>query len=365
MKHWITSYDYEPSFCEFSYFTEDTIAYDIETTGLSKKAHQIYMIGCSYRIKNSITIEQFFAENPAEEVTILESFLKVASRYKRQMTFNGARFDTPFLISKCERYQLDASPLSMEHFDIYKECTKLKHVLQLSSCKQKSIEEFLGIHRDDKYNGGELISVYQTYCSAPDPMAMDLLKLHNSDDMKGMIRLLPILTYQNLFHISVTDLTVEKNTYTTVSGDAGVELLFSGKTDITYPVSVHIHSLYGCIAITGDAIQGSVLLYKGTLKHFLPDAKNYVYLKDENIVILKSMAGSIPAERKQPATPDLCHIKKDGIFLKIPSILPLTDDIHVFKEDRKSKDCYLLFDESEFDSTFATHYFRGIIHDCK
>lgn len=364
MKHWVETYDYEPAFCEFDLFTENTIAYDIETTGLSKKNHQIYMIGCSYRSGNAVTIEQFFAENPTEEVVILSAFLSLASKYQRQMTFNGVRFDAPFLMSRCEMFCLDTTPLQTEHFDIYRECTRLKHLLHLSSCRQKDIESFLGIQRDDTCNGGELIPVYQQYCSTRDDEALALLKLHNFDDMKGMIALLPVLNYRRLPEVAISDLCAKLADYTDMNGKSKKEIVFHGKLTDTFPAPLHLHSEYGCIIIEQNNIKGSLLLYQGVLKHFLPDAKNYVYLKDEDIIVLKSLATSIPAERKEKATPDLCHIKKEGIFIKIPSRLSLTDDCHIFKENRLDKMGYLNLDEIMMEPPFLPTYLSHVMSDC-
>ena len=52
--------------------------------------------------------------------------------------------------------------------------------------KQKSIEQFLGLAREDKYNGGQLIEVYREYLMTHESFLYDLLILHNEDDLKGM-----------------------------------------------------------------------------------------------------------------------------------------------------------------------------------
>ena len=47
----------------------------------------------------------------------------------------------------------------MQILDIFKELSPIKPLLCLENYKQKSIEAFLGIDREDKYSGGELINV--------------------------------------------------------------------------------------------------------------------------------------------------------------------------------------------------------------
>ena len=61
--------------------------------------------------------------------------------------------------------------------------------------KQKAIEQFLGVEREDIYSGGQLIEVYQDYLSSQDQALLDLLLLHNADDLRGMPGILPILNY--------------------------------------------------------------------------------------------------------------------------------------------------------------------------
>ena len=46
-----------------SIFKENTMFFDIETTGFSPVKAIVYMIGCARRIKNRIVIDQYFAES--------------------------------------------------------------------------------------------------------------------------------------------------------------------------------------------------------------------------------------------------------------------------------------------------------------
>ena len=64
--------------------------------------------------------------------------------------------------------------------------------------KQKSIEAFLGVSREDKFSGGQLIQVYRDYLATRESFMYDLLILHNEDDMKGMPSILPILNYADM-----------------------------------------------------------------------------------------------------------------------------------------------------------------------
>ena len=55
-----------------SIFKENTMFFDIETTGFSPVKAIVYMIGCARRIKNRIVIDQYFAES-VDDITAANS----------------------------------------------------------------------------------------------------------------------------------------------------------------------------------------------------------------------------------------------------------------------------------------------------
>ena len=92
----------------------------------------------------------------------------------------------------------------MKSLDIYRRVRPFRQLLGLESMKQKAIEQFLGVSREDKYSGGQLIEVYRDYLHTHDKRLYDLLILHNEDDLKGMPAILPILSYPDLFESDFT-----------------------------------------------------------------------------------------------------------------------------------------------------------------
>lgn len=63
--------------------------------------------------------------------------------------------------------------------------------------------------------------------------------------------------------------------------------------------------------------KGTVLLpyYKGELKHFFSNYKDYYYLPMEDTAIHKSVAEYVEKEYRKKATKETCYIKKDSLFL--------------------------------------------------
>lgn len=363
MIHLQNTYQFHPTSTEFMFFSEDALLFDIETTGLSKKQHQIYLIGCSYRQGNEICVHQFFAESTDEESEIIKAFLSLAQNFCKLITFNGIGFDVPFLLEKCGIFQLNSSGLPSAHLDIYRECKKIKSLLNLSSYKQKAIESFLGINRDDQYDGGQLISVYKSYIDTKSEDSLQLLLLHNYEDVTGMVQILPILSYCTILGepFCVTSLQVEE--YHNIHGQLQQELTFVATFHTPLPVPIRIHRQICHLFLEDTTLKGSIPLYQGTLRHYLTNYKDYVYLPQEDMVILKSMATCIAQANKEKATPANCCIKKEGMFLCLPSSLSLTENVYLFAESHTSKEYYISYDESIVDASFLEQYLHCFLNE--
>ena len=107
-------------------FTKQTLFFDIETTGFSSNNCIIYLIGCMRIVNNStgntIIIDQFFAEKKEDEPKILKAFLALFTEETTLISFNGLRFDMPFIKTRCQLYfnLNDLTKLNDTiHFDIF------------------------------------------------------------------------------------------------------------------------------------------------------------------------------------------------------------------------------------------------------
>lgn len=65
MKHWHEEMPFtaDNSLAELI-FTENSLFFDIETTGFSAARTSLYLIGCAARKENLLIVDQFFAETP-------------------------------------------------------------------------------------------------------------------------------------------------------------------------------------------------------------------------------------------------------------------------------------------------------------
>ena len=85
---------------------EGILFIDIETTGLSPRNSDLYMIGTGFWENGKWVIRQFFGENAQEEEKVLSEFSDFSRSFSKVVHFNGDRFDIPFLQSKYEEHKL-------------------------------------------------------------------------------------------------------------------------------------------------------------------------------------------------------------------------------------------------------------------
>jgi hypothetical protein len=177
------------------------------------------------------------------------------------------------------------------------------------------MEKFLNINREDKYNGGELIKVYQDYCSTPTDEKLRLLILHNHNDLTGLISILPLLEYDAL---PLGDYSVKEalfNTTTTPYSGEKKELIITLNSNRILPVRVSIGNEHYYFTAYKDTIKLCINVYTEELKYFYPNYKDYYYLPEEDRSIHKSVAFYVDKNFRTKAKAANCYSKKTGTFL--------------------------------------------------
>ncbi len=313
---------------------EKLLFFDIETTGFSPVSSNLYLIGCIYPAGDgSWKMIQWFADSPEAEAECLEAFFSLAKERPILVHFNGDTFDLPYLLGRAQRLKIGAGLPQIESIDIFRKIRPCKKLLGMDSLKLKSIEQFLGIQREDRYTGGQLIQVYSDYLSTKSPARLQLLTLHNADDLRGMAAILPILNYPDMLE-SAAGLTKEpagqnpeKDAFylskwqlltDNASQDASpaLQLDFAGSWHL--PVPLERHGDFGWVSFCGSSICCRIPLYQGSLKYFFPDYQNYYYLPAEDMAVHKSVGTYVDKSSRKKATARTCYIKKEGLFLPQP-----------------------------------------------
>ncbi|RLG28565.1 hypothetical protein DRN70_00250 [Methanosarcinales archaeon] len=142
---------------------------DIETTGLSRTHNSVTVVG----IFDGKRVIQLVSGIDLCE----ESLSSLLGDVERVVTFNGKRFDIPFL-----KHHFPNAPLShLEHFDLMYLGWKLGW-----RGGQKAIEKRLGLSRNSGIrNGREAVRLWHAY-KLGDQSALERLLEYNSEDLINM-----------------------------------------------------------------------------------------------------------------------------------------------------------------------------------
>ncbi len=327
------------------------IFFDIETTGLKKESTFLYLIGCIYFKDHSWNFIQLFNDDGNSEEEIICSFFSLLHPDTCLIHYNGIRFDVPYIDYKRKIYKLQTNLYLFSHLDLYCEFSKLKNILMLDGRKQKDLEKFFGLSREDKLNGGELIPMYFSYQKTQNKKLLSLLLLHNKDDILGLFSLLTyFLPYNRLNNKNLTIKNLTKmNDILTISFSLPLPLPkeFRRKKDGTD------------FQIEKDSGIFSLLIPKQELKFFYPNYKEYYYLPEEDYAIHKSIAQFVNKNYRKKATAKTCYQKKEGEFLPIYKTFPkeILTQLEQFRMEYSHKQIYI-----EYKKELSLDFWKLYIH---
>ena len=352
------------------------------------------------------TLLQYFCEDVADEPAVLQAFFELLRTKKILISYNGDGFDIPFLRHMVEQYGLrtsrphhstalhdrvdcpdtdesaiaDARPLysfdTVESFDLFKKFRPLKRLLDLPDLKLKSCERFLGIDREDRFTGGELIEVYFEWQKTKAPALLDTLLLHNAEDIANLPNLLPLLRYRALphsdfhlraherlqdggmplVHLSFTllspmppsvhapaengareatddrrqhdtdaggsdarEATDDRRQHNTETGGSDAREVTDDRRQhwpaLTLPKPMDLRGDFWALHAEGSAVELYVQLFEGERKLFFADFEHYYYLPAEDQVIHQSLAEFVDRSARKKACARNCYQRVSGCFL--------------------------------------------------
>lgn len=330
--------------------------FDIETTGFSPDSAQIYLIGCLYCNSAAETpswqMVQWFAEKPEDE-PLLRSFFAFLKPCKALISYNGDAFDLSFIRSRCRLYHLDCPLSEVQSIDLYRKIRPWKEALSMPALKQKAVEAFLSIRREEDFTGRQLIAAYQDYCCAPKNALLSLLLLHNREDLCGLAQILPLLIYTKLPSLSffLTGHSIEETTKTGEGNGLSLKLYY--QSPVLFPVPFHLEGPFFAIDGNDEQILVTLPVYCGEMKYFYPDVQNYYYLPFEDMAVHKSVGSYVARDARKKATPKTCYTRKTGQFFPQPENLYLPAFQHAYK----SRPCYAEYSAECFSDLPAADTF--------
>ena len=359
---------------------EEAILYDIETTGLNPKSSQLYLLGILLFHKENIELIQYFAESVLDEEEILEQFFQLCQTKKVLISFNGEGFDNRFVESIAKSYGKLPLHLNLKQLDLFKLIRKRKKFYGLESCSLKSCERFLGIHREDRCSGGELISFYQDYLQNKNSEKRNLLLLHNREDIENLPALFSFLAYENIFQgnvhfqraeLLVRDEIIKKNCSNQTESTLEIEhseleetnnchtsekicLKFSLPSPVPVPLTLAPKNYL--LEIKDKSLFLTVPLYQGELCYFFKDYKDYEFIPSEDRVVHKSLASMYPKEMREKAKASTAYQKMKASFLPV-----FQEKEKVFKKTYQDKNCFIPFKGDAFESINPVEYLLSFL----
>ena len=341
---------------------EEILFFDIETTGLSPENSQVFLIGAIVKSQKeaSLTLVQYLAENCSkkEETMLLQAFSDLAFGKKYLVHYNGSSFDIPFLIHRCRFLGIDSPFRDLPQIDLYRELMRLPGFFrQMPDHKQKTFENLMNYPRKDLLSGKEMIKFYQIYEKSRENKILELLLLHNQDDLKGMLSLLPLGKLKDFLAGSFSVYKTEEILEASLEGDQKRELLFSLKLPFFIPVRLTAVTDLCRISLENTSGKIKLPLYEGTLKYFYPDYQNYYYLPYEDEAIHKSIAVYTDLSRRRKAKASECYKKYTGTFVSAPG----SPSLPLLRETYKSSAAYTLWPFSDMSPASLHNYLQEIL----
>ena len=363
---------------------EKICVFDIETTGLSAKVSNVYLIGLMIISKTEIKSIQLFADDYTSEQTLLEEFDAILADMDAVLHFNGTTFDIPYLEEKYKKYNLASPFIDLESIDLYKLVGKKRHIFPTENLKLVSVEKLVGYDRGDDSDGGECIRIYTEYMTkkyagdeAGSKECMEIVLKHNHDDIIGTL-----LACQALAFVSPVfdEISIDKK-------DDTLTLIAKLTNGIHFPASFaynysfekskkkkskNSHSRLldpGFITSSSDYSSDKVIAHMKSLGYednytivlfcnefayivcpiitdekyfFYDDHKDYFYLPDEDKAIHKSVGIYVDPAHRKKATAANCYTRKQGQFIQVPLTLSFSDAF--YDKEKKDSGKYLLTD---------------------
>lgn len=175
------------------YFSEnlnrDEIILDIETTGLDPVRDNLVLLGFIVFEGDKSYIIQYFAEDNFEEERLLKIYLKMTAD-KTIITYNGDKFDIPFLNIRLDKYDLE--PIFPATKDIYKTISSHRKYFTFESMRLMDIEKHIGIFRNDPSRYKVISKLTEDIKKRDKPRP---IMIHNENDLIATEKLANINDY--------------------------------------------------------------------------------------------------------------------------------------------------------------------------
>ena len=166
---------------------------DIETTGLSMAP--LFLVGLMYETEGGsgarLVVDQLFARDYSEEVTVLRFLADLLPRFDILVTFNGISFDMPYIRERAtvHRFALAEPPT---HIDLLLVARAVVGGRTPNHRLQTLEAHFCGRKRVGDIPGAEIPQAYHDFVRTHDAKDMANVIHHNRLDLVTMLQLVTV-----------------------------------------------------------------------------------------------------------------------------------------------------------------------------
>lgn len=154
---------------------------DIETVGFSSVP--IILIGLARIHDDNILIDQYLSRSIKEEPAMLTAFVSHLRESDTIITFNGRRFDVPFIEDRLSYYSIEESLSNKTHYDALP-LSRYAWKAKLPNCKLATLEKYiLCIEREDDVPSRSVPDFYRTYVKHKNAGPLVPIVDHNKQDL--------------------------------------------------------------------------------------------------------------------------------------------------------------------------------------
>lgn len=181
--------------------------FDIETTGLREDPNA-HLVSACIGLSKADPLE-FWVEDPQQEADILRQLADELNDKDVIITWNGDRFDIPFLNHRFQVHQIPFQIQTMQSLDLFRIAEKMKAAGLIPAAGLQVVERFYGIVRPDQLPGRYVPARYAEYLESRDPLIKQEILQHNREDVLFLLMLSPFI-YQGTVPVDESTQSIEE-----------------------------------------------------------------------------------------------------------------------------------------------------------
>ena len=158
------------------YAPEEVCFFDIETTGLSAKISNVYLIGAAFLRGDTVELIQWFADDYYSEESLLKAFSDALASCSVVLHYNSSTFDVPYLEKKYIDHRLPSPFVKLDSLDIYRRVNSKKHIFRQKTVSLSRWRSSLALTADRISPERSASTSTRNTCSIDLPIAMKKLR---------------------------------------------------------------------------------------------------------------------------------------------------------------------------------------------